>query len=171
MHAALAHRTLAVLGRTLPVLTGGEMLDEIVRDADHWAGYADETLYAMVPAENPMALTVAQYDGCPVHGGNRSTFVGDLLHPYQWRCVLGGGRQSWTLFPPPLLPLPPLAFVGGRHRTLCLLKVPVLCSRCCGRFLLRFLLLHIAGFCRHVADPRTPRAPRPSGALLHNRQM
>ena len=29
MHAALTHRTLAVLGRTLPVLTGGEMLDEI----------------------------------------------------------------------------------------------------------------------------------------------
>ena len=67
-----------------------EMLDEIVRDADYWVGYADEALYAMVPAENPMALTVAQYDGCPIHGGNRSTFVGDMLHPYQWRCELGG---------------------------------------------------------------------------------
>lgn len=67
-----------------------EMVDRIVRDADFWAGFSDETLYAMVPTQNPMALTVAQYDGCPIHGGNRSTFEGDLLHPYQWRCKLGG---------------------------------------------------------------------------------
>lgn len=67
-----------------------EMVDRIVRDADFWAQFSDETLYAMVPTQNPMALTVAQYDGCPIHGGNRSTFEGDLLHPYQWRCNLGG---------------------------------------------------------------------------------
>ena len=67
-----------------------DMVDRIVRDADFWADFSDETLYAMVPTQNPMALTVAQYDGCPIHGGNRSTFEGDLLHPYQWRCNLGG---------------------------------------------------------------------------------
>ena len=67
-----------------------DMVDEIVRDADFWAGFSDETLYAMVPTQHPMALTVAQYDGCPIHGGNRSTLEGDLLHPYQWRCNLGG---------------------------------------------------------------------------------
>ena len=37
-----------------------------------------------------MALTVAQYDGCPIHGGNRSTLESDMLHPYQWRCNIGG---------------------------------------------------------------------------------
>ncbi len=67
-----------------------DMVDEIVRDADFWAAFSNETLYAMVPTQNPMALTVAQYDGCPIHGGNRSTLDGDLLHPYQWRCNLGG---------------------------------------------------------------------------------
>ena len=67
-----------------------DMVDQIVRDAGFWAGFSDETLYAMVPTQNPMALTVAQYDGCPIHGGNRSTLEGDLLHPYQWRCNLGG---------------------------------------------------------------------------------
>ena len=66
-----------------------DMVDEVLRDADFWAGFSDETLYAMVPTQNPMALTVAQYDGCPIHGGNRSTFEADLLHPYQWRCNLG----------------------------------------------------------------------------------
>ncbi len=67
-----------------------DMVDRIVRDADFWARFSDETLFAMVPTQNPMALTVAQYDGCPIHGGNRSTLEGDLLHPYQWRCNLGG---------------------------------------------------------------------------------
>ncbi len=67
-----------------------DMVDEIVRDADFWARFSDETLYAMVPTQNPLALTVAQYDGCPIHGGNRSTLEGDLLHPYQWRCNIGG---------------------------------------------------------------------------------
>ena len=67
-----------------------DMVDQIVRDAEFWAGFSDETLYAMVPTQNPMALTVAQYDGCPIHGGNRSTLESDMLHPYQWRCNIGG---------------------------------------------------------------------------------
>ncbi|MDA0745733.1 MAG: heparinase II/III family protein, partial [bacterium] len=67
-----------------------EMVEKVVRDADFWVGFSDEMLYAMVPTQNPMALTVAQYHGCPIHGGNRSTLEGDLLRPYQWRCNLGG---------------------------------------------------------------------------------
>jgi hypothetical protein len=67
-----------------------EMAEEILKDADFWASFSDELLYAMVPTQHPLALTVAQYHGCPVHGGNRSTLEGDLLRPYQWRCNLGG---------------------------------------------------------------------------------
>lgn len=67
-----------------------EKTDEIIRDADFWASFSDETLYAMVPTQNPMSLTVCPYYGCPIHGGNRSTFECDMLRPYQWRCNLGG---------------------------------------------------------------------------------
>ena len=66
------------------------MFEEIVRDADFWAGQSDDLLYAMIPTQNPLALTPAQYHGCPIHGGNRINLETDLLHPYQWRCTLGG---------------------------------------------------------------------------------
>ena len=67
-----------------------EMAEKIVDDADFWAAFSDELLYTMVPTHHPLALTVAQYHGCPIHGGNRSTLEGDLLRPYQWRCNIGG---------------------------------------------------------------------------------
>jgi hypothetical protein len=67
-----------------------EMAEEIIEDANFWSSFSDELLYAMVPTQHPMALTVAQYHGCPIHGGNRSTLEGDFLRPYQWKCNLGG---------------------------------------------------------------------------------
>jgi hypothetical protein len=71
-----------------------EMREEIVRDAGFWVEKGDEELYAMIPTQNPLALTPAQYHGCPIHGGNRSNLETDLLHPYQWRCTLGG--EWWS---------------------------------------------------------------------------
>ena len=67
-----------------------EMFEEILRDAAFWVQKSDEEFYAMIPTQNPLALTPAQYHGCPIHGGNRSNLETDLLHPYQWRCTLGG---------------------------------------------------------------------------------
>ncbi len=67
-----------------------EMFEEVVRDAAFWVEKGDEEFYATIPTQNPLALTPAQYHGCPIHGGNRSNLETDLLHPYQWRCTLGG---------------------------------------------------------------------------------
>lgn len=64
--------------------------DAILRQARFWAALPDSVLYGLLPSPNPRALTPSQYHGCPIHGGNRSTLETSLLHPYQYRCRVGG---------------------------------------------------------------------------------
>ena len=66
------------------------VFDLILRQADFWAGLDDEWLYALLPTQNPRAMTPSQYHGCPIHGGNRLTLETSLSHPYRYRCVTGG---------------------------------------------------------------------------------
>ena len=62
----------------------------IRQDADFWARFSDAFLYALLPTQNPRALTPSQYHGCPIHGGNRTTLETSLEHPYRYRCRVGG---------------------------------------------------------------------------------
>ncbi len=67
-----------------------EELRLIRQDADFWTHFSDEFLYALLPTQNPRALTPSQYHGCPIHGGNRTTLETSLEHPYRYRCRVGG---------------------------------------------------------------------------------
>lgn len=64
--------------------------DAILVQARFWAALPDSVLYGLLASQNPRALTPSQYHGCPIHGGNRSTLETSLLHPYRYRCRVGG---------------------------------------------------------------------------------
>ncbi|MFK7691891.1 hypothetical protein [Paenibacillus sp. HJGM_3] len=63
---------------------GRAMRDSIVSVADYWAGKSDDELFDLVPAGNPRALTVAQYYGDPLYGGNFRTLQTCLERPYEF---------------------------------------------------------------------------------------
>jgi len=64
--------------------------DGIISDANHWAAMDDEDIYNLIPPENPRALVVNYYHGCPIHGGDRLAFETSMDEPWRWRCIEGG---------------------------------------------------------------------------------
>lgn len=64
--------------------------DAILKQARFWAALPDTVRYGLLASQNLRALTPSQNHGCPIHGGNRSTLETSLLHPYRYRCRMGG---------------------------------------------------------------------------------